>query len=549
MSLDLHADTILTGGTVITLDEGRPRAEAVALRHGRILAVGSAVDVEGLRGPRTRVVALRGRVLLPGFHDAHDHMAGFGLQLQMVDLHQPRVPDVAAIIAALRERASDQPAGSWVKGAGYDNNKLPGGAHPTRWELDRASTDHLLFARHTSGHMCVVNSRVLALLGIDRGTPDPDGGHIGRDDDGEPNGLLQETAFHLVTDLFYPYPVDELVGALGAASEVYLREGITSHTEAGIGYLSPLELLAYQRAVDTGALRIRSTLMVASTILGDVVGAEGEAFFGLQQGLRTGWGDERLRLGPIKMFSDGSLIGRTAAMTEPYVGEPDNLGLFATPPETLRRWILEGHASGWQLAVHAIGDRAVGFILDCYEEALHRHPRPDARHRIEHCGLVSPDLIERIRALGVVPVPQQRFIGELGDGFLAALGPERARWCYVQKSFLDAGIVLPGSSDRYVVAGAPLLGIQDAVHQHTDAGRPYAPGEALTVEEAIRAFTLGSAYATFEEGWKGSIEPGKVADLVVLDANPMRVAPDAIADIEVVATFVDGEAVFDGGLE
>ena len=548
MPLDLHADTILTGGTIITIDDAKPRAEAVAFRHGRILAVGAAADLAGVRGPRTRVVPLGGRTVIPGFHDAHDHMAGFGLQLTMVDLHQPAAPDVDALVAALRERAVSEPAGGWVKGAGYDNNKLLGGAHPTRWDLDRASGDHLVFARHTSGHMCVVNSRVLELLGIDRDTPDPDGGHIARDERGEPTGLLQETAFHLVTDRFYPTPVDELVEALGAASDVYVREGITSHTEAGIGYLSPLELLAYDRAIQEGRLRIRSTLMVASTILQEVTGAAQEQVFALQQGLRTGWGDERLRLGPIKMFSDGSLIGRTAAMTRPYEGEPTNMGFFATDEATLRSWILSGHAAGWQVAVHAIGDRAVSFILDCYEEAQREHPRADPRHRIEHCGLVNPDIVARIRRLRVVPVPQQRFIGELGDGFREALG-ERTRWCYVQKSFLDAGIELPGSSDRYVVAGAPLLGIHDAVNQRTGSGARYVPEEALSPEQAIRAFTLGSAYATFEEGWKGSITPGKVADVTVLDRDPTAVDPAGIADIRVVATVVGGVFVHEDGLQ
>ena len=546
--MSVTADLILTGANVLTVDDGRARAEAVAVRNGRILAVGSHRDVEALRGARTEVLELRGRTVLPGFHDAHDHMAGYGLQLSMVDLSQPLRPDVGSIVAALAERARQEAPGGWVKGAGYDNNKLPGGRHPTRADLDRVSTDQLVFARHTSGHMCVVNSRVLELLGIDRYTPDPAGGHIDRDPDGEPTGLLQETAFHLVTDRFYPYPVSELVSALEAASRVYVREGITSHTEAGIGYLSPLELLAFRSASDEGRLRVRSTLMVAATVLEDIEGDSDEHFFGLAQGVRTGWGDERVRIGPIKMFSDGSLIGRTAALRRPYEGSSDNIGFFATPEETLRDWILKGHASGWQIAVHAIGDRAVSFIMDCYEEAQRLHPRRDPRHRIEHCGIIGPEMLERIRRLGVIPVPQQRFIGELGDGFRQALGEERTRWCYVQRSFVEAGVPLPGSSDRYVVAGAPLLGIHDAVNQKTASGNDYVPSEALTPMQAIRAFTLHSAYATFEEGWKGSITPGKVADFVVLGEDPTVVDPERIAEIPVQGTVIGGEVVFEEGL-
>ena len=548
MHQDLEADLILSGGTIITVASDRPRAEAIAVKNGRILAVGSTHELNDLRGAKTQVIDLKGKTVLPGFNDAHNHMASFGMQLQMVPLRSAKAATVDDIVAAMHQRAGTQEAGTWVKGAGYDDNKLPGGRHPTRWDLDRASTDHLLFARHTSGHMCVVNSRVLELLGINRTTLDPSGGHIDRDEQGEPTGLLQENAVALVTDQFYPYSTEEIVEALGAANKVYLSEGITSHTEAGVGYLSDLELLAYQQAVQEGQLTIRSNLMVSAESLFTTKGAEGEAFFGLSQGLRTGWGDEWLRIGPIKMFSDGSLIGRTAAMTQGYATDPDNTGFFATPEETLRDWIFRGHHSGWQLATHAIGDRAVSFILDCYEEANFAQPRPDHRHRIEHCGVIDQGILERIEHLGVIPVPQQHFIGELGDGFKRNLGPERTRWCYVQKSFLARGIRMPGSSDRYVVEGAPLLGIHDAVNQKTLSEDDYVPEERITPEEAIRAYTLNSAYASFEENIKGSIEPGKLADLVILGADPTRVLTEEIQHIPIQGTVVSGQLLFEKDL-
>ena len=549
MHRDLEADILLLNGTVITINPEQPRAEAVALKNGRIQAVGFSRDIQHLRAPNTEIIDLKGKTVIPGFNDAHNHMAAFGMQLQMVPLHYPEVKSTDDIIKALKEVVNQQEPGTWIKGAGYDNNKLPAGQHPTRWDLDKISEHHYVFARHTSGHMCVVNSKVLALLKIDRDTPDPEGGHIARDANGEPTGLLQETAFHLVTSHFYPYSIEEITDALAAADKVYLSEGITSHTEAGIGYLSDLELLAYQRAVQEGKLNIRSYLMVRAESLFQVRGATGETFFGLSQGIRTGWGDERLRIGPIKMFSDGSLIGRTAAMSEGYASEPDNYGLFATPEATLRDWILRGHQSGWQIAVHAIGDRAVSFILDCYEEANTCYPRNDCRHRIEHCGLVSPAMLQRIKTLGVIPVPQQHFIGELGDGFIEALGPERSRWCYVQKSFLDLGVPMPGSSDRYVVQGAPLLGIHDAVNQTTSSGRPYVPEERILPEQAIRAYTLNSAYASFEEHLKGSVEAGKIADLTVLGGDPTVVEASEIAHIPVHGTLVGGELLFSHDLD
>ena len=539
------ADLILTNADVLTVDDARPRARAVAVAHGRVLAVGDDGDLTVLRGPRTQVVDLGGRTLVPGFHDAHDHMIGFGMQLRMVATDAASTPDLESLVAALASRAGNLAAGTWVKGAGYDDNKLRPARHPDRHDLDRASRDHPIYLRHTSGHMAVVNSRALELLRIDRTTPDPDGGRVVRDAAGEPTGLLLETAMGLATRAFHPHPQEELVDALEAADHVYVSEGITSHTEAGIGYLSDLEALAYRRAVDAGRLRVRSTLMVKAEALEALAGAAGEAGFALSLGMATGWGDDQLRLGAAKMFSDGSLIGQTAAMQGGYVDDPDNQGLFATPKATLRDWILRAHRSGWQCAVHAIGDLAVEFILDCYEEALRDEPRPDHRHRIEHCGMVSDATLERIVRLGVVPVPQQRFIGELGDGFLRVLGRERVRaGLYRQRSFVDRGVRLPGSSDRYVVRGAPLLGIHDAVNQRTDSGEPFVPEEALTPAQALRAFTLDAAYASFDEDRKGSITPGKLADLVVLGANPLEVPHDQIKDVPVEATVIGGEVVF-----
>jgi predicted amidohydrolase YtcJ len=544
MSTPCPADVLFVNGTVLTVDDALPHAQAVAVAHGRILAVGRDADLSALRGPRTRVIDLAGQTLVPGFHDAHDHMIGFGLQLQMVAADAAAAPDLDALVTALAARAATLAPGTWVKGAGYDDNKLVPARHPNRFDLDRATRDHPVYLRHTSGHMAVVNGAALAVLGIDRHTPDPDGGRVVRDADGEPTGLLLETAMGLATRAFHPHPLDELVDALAAADEVYVREGLTSHTEAGLGYLSDLEGVAYRRAVDAGRLRVRSTLMVRAESLETLQGAAGESGFALTLGLGTGWGDDRLRLGAVKMFSDGSLIGQTAAMRAGYVGDPDNQGLFATPRETLRDWILRAHRSGWQCAVHAIGDLAVEFILDCYEEALNEVPRADHRHRIEHCGLVSSATLERIVRLGVIPVPQQRFIGELGDGFLRVLGRERVRDLYRQRSFVDRGVRLPGSSDRYVVRGAPLLGMHDAVNQRTDGGQPFVPEEALTPAQALRAFTLDAAYACFDEDRKGSITPGKLADLVVLGANPLEVDPGQIADLPVVATMIDGTFVY-----
>ena len=312
---------------------------------------------------------------------------------------------------------------------------------------------------------------------------------------------------------------------------------------------SPLALLAFQEARQTGKLGVRVTLMIGAGALHDTGHHERDGDgFALDLGIHTGLGDEWLRIGGIKVFADGSLIGRTAAMRDDFADDPGNRGFFQTPEETLRTIIIRAHRSGWQVGTHAIGDRAVGAVLDIYAEALREHPRADHRHRIEHCGVLDDRQLDQLQALGVVPVPQGRFVEEIGDGMMAALGPERTRWTYRQRSFVARGIPLPGSSDRPVVNGSPLLGIHAMVNQKTAAGRDYCPAEALTPLEALRCYTLGSAYATFEEHRKGSLEPGKLADFAVLSDDLTAVPPDQIADIRVLATAVGGELRYDAGV-
>lgn len=537
------ADLLLVNGNVLTMDPARPRARSVAIADGRIVAVDPARD-----GLRAREVAdLGGATALPGFHDAHNHMSWFGLSLAEADLRPGTVADLGELYAAVARQAAATAEGDWVIGAGYDQNKLE--AHPDRDGLDRAAPGRRVWLRHTSGHMCVVSSTVLAELGLaDRATEIP-GGKVVTGAAGRPTGLLQERAQELVAGLVRPYPVEVLAGAIGRACEVYLSEGITSVTEAGIGGgwigHTPVELAAYQAARDSGRLGVRTELMIASDVLHPLAAHAGDGLeLGLDLGIRTGFGDDWLRIGAMKIFTDGSLIGRTAAMHEDYEGTPGDRGYFQDDPAALTARIIAAHRSGWQVAAHAVGDRAIDLALDAYAEAQRRYPRPDARHRIEHFALTSQDQVGRTAQLGVIPVPQGRFATELGDGFLAALGPGRQDGLYRQRSLLAAGLVLPGSSDRPVVAGAPLLGIHDMVNRRTATGAPFNAGEAITAEEALRAYTRGSAYASHAEHTRDTIAPGMLADLVILSEDPTAVSQDRIAGISVLATLAGGECRF-----
>ena len=538
------ADLLLVNANVLTMDPARPRATSVAVAGGRILVVDPDRDVLRAR----EVVDLAGATVLPGFSDAHNHMAWFGLTLTEADLRPAAAPALDDLYAAVTRQAEGTADGDWVVGAGYDQNKL--GAHPDRDGLDRAAPGRRVWLRHTSGHMCVVSSAVLADLGLADRARDVPGGKVVTDRDGRPTGLLQETAQELVADLVRPYPVATLADAIDRAGTRYLSEGITSVTEAGIGGgwigHTPVELAAYQAARDQGRLRVRVELMVVSDALHALAAHPDDGLeLGLDLGIGTGFGDDWLRLGAMKIFTDGSLIGKTAAMTGDYAGLPGDRGYLQADGDQLAGLIVAAHRSGWQVAAHAIGDRAIDLALDAYAEAQRRYPRPDTRHRIEHFAIVRPDQVTRAAELGVVPVPQGHFATELGDGFLAAIGPDRAGWLYRQRSLLDAGLTLTGSSDRPVVAGAPLLGVHDMVNRRTGSGAPFNAGEAITAEEALRAYTRGSAYASHAEQRRGTIAPGYLADLTVLAEDPAAVSPDRIAGISVLATLVDGVAGFD----
>ncbi|PRZ41545.1 hypothetical protein CLV47_10992 [Antricoccus suffuscus] len=537
----MKIDLLVTNANILTMDDNQPTASSVGVLGGRIVAVGP--DTEGLDARRT--VDLGGKTLVPGFHDAHNHMVGYGMALDEIDLRAPAVNSLDELYDAVAARAADTPAGSWIVGSGYDQNKL-GAQHPHRDVLDRIAPDHLVWLKHTSGHMCVVNGKVLDSVDLDSVPP---GGAIVRDSSGVPTGLLQEQAQGLVRTLVFPYSQATLVDTISRASAVYATQGLVGLTEAGIGGgwvgNSTVEFAAYQAARDSGALLQRTTLMIVSDSLHPLDrNVEDGPAYGLELGIRTGLGDDRLRIGAMKVFSDGSLIGHTAAMCHDFSNDPGNVGFLQDEVDHMRSVITGAHLAGWQVATHAIGDKAVGTVLDIYEEVLSKYPRANHRHRIEHTGVCPPADVERIARLGVIPVPQGRFIEELGDGMADALGPERTEWCYRFKGFLDAGITVPGSSDRPVVQGAPLLGMQSMVTRRTRSGAVFGAAERVSALEALRCYTMGSAYASFREDSTGSITPGKLADFVVLAEDPTAIDPEGIGSIDVLATVIGGDTVY-----
>lgn len=529
-------DTLFVNGTAITMNAVHPEAEAVLARGARVAAVGTRADMTALAAPGARVVDLAGQTLVPGFNEAHNHMMSFGLTLAQVDCKAPGCGSIAELQRRVAARVAETPAGVWVLGRGYDDQSLAERRHPTRHDLDAVAPDHPVIITNASGHLGVANSRAIALAGITRDTQPPEGGGIAHDADGEPTGLLLETAQELVARLLPPTTTDDLVAALGQCARAYLATGITSSADASVSDSQWLD--AFQRAAADGTNPLRTSLMLRESLLPHLAAV----------GFRTGFGNDRLRCGPIKLFIDGSLIGRTAAVTQPFLHDPDpgNLGLTMMGEDVFRHYVMDAHAAGWQIAVHAIGDRGIEMVLDAYERAIAAHPRADHRHRIEHCGILRPDLIARIAAAQVLVVTQPVFITEYGDSFIRHLGPERAALTYPFRSLLRAGITTVFSSDCPVSAFAPLKSIQVSVTERTSSGADYAPQEALSVTEALHAYTVAGAYATFEEHEKGAIAPGMLADFAVLARDPRAVPPEEISQIPVTQTWIGGELVYEG---
>ncbi|GAA1237610.1 amidohydrolase [Prauserella halophila] len=531
-------DLLLRDVRALTLNPAHPRAHTIGVLGGRIVGV----DDEVTELPARHVVDGGGATVTPGFSDAHNHMVWYGLSLAEMDLSTATTPE--ELYDAVAAEAAKLPGHGWVIGSGYDDFAL--GGHPDRAALDRAGGGRPVWLKHRSAHMATVSTKILEFTGVlDGSAVVPEGGAVERGADGAPTGLLAEQAQQLVDRLVKPYPVGELADAITRASAVYAAEGLTHVTEAGIGGgwigHSPAEAAAYQLARARGDLSQRVELMPAREVLHEV-----DEAYGLDLGLRTGFGDEFLRIGPMKIFTDGALSSRTAAVTAPFCGHGggDAHGLLGDDPEVLRKAILAAHHGGWRVAAHAIGDRAIDLTLDIFEQAQRELPRPGVRHRIEHAAMTRPEQLARMAELDVVPVPQPRFLYEIGDTIADAIGEERMPWVYRSKSFVDAGLPVVGSSDRPCVsAGAPLLGMQSLVERETKSGAIASPGERVDAEQALRAFTTGAAYAAGQENVRGRIERGMYADLVLLDDDPTAVPGSKIGGIGVQATLVAGRAV------
>ena len=531
------ADVVLTGG-VVWCGLGLPRAEAVAIKDGRVAATGTTAEIDAMAGPQTRRIDLKGRFAMPGINDAHMHLLPLGMDMSRVDLRPQITPTLESLLDALRARADGTPAGEWVLGRGFNHFLLDVGRFPHRDELDRACPDHPCYIVRTDGHSAVANSRALELAGIDESTPQPEGGLIEMRD-GRLTGMVAETGREPFEAVLPHTSVDDMVEAIERAGHVMLGHGITSVMEAAIGLHDGWdEMVAYRRARDEGRLPVR--------VYGCVMADKTRSILpqAMAEGLTTGAGDEMFRIGPVKIFTDGSAGSKTAAMTRDYMGDPGNKGLLCIPDQAeLDAMVREAHDAGWQTGIHAIGDAAIEQVLNAIEAAQAANPAPGRRHRIEHCGWLRPDQMDRMERLHVLPVAQASFLYWFGDNYETVLEKDRIAASHPFRTWIERGLNPSASTDCPVTDIDPRAVIYNMVTRKTRTGKVFGPEQRLSIDEALHAYTFGSAYASHEEGLKGRLEPGQLADIAVFDRDLTAVDPEALLDAICEMTLRGGEIV------
>ncbi len=533
------ADLVLKGGT-IWCGAGLPIAQALAAWQGKVLAVGSDAEIAPLIGDGTRVIDLDGRFAMPGLYDNHLHLISTGLVLGHVDVSPQAAPTLDAVLAAIRARAAVTPKGEWIRARGYEQQKLDIGRHPHRTELDAAAPDHPVLLTRTCGHVSVANSCAFEMAGVTAATPAPDGGVI-EVENGVLTGMLAENAQNLVSGHIPVPDLDSLIDAIEAGGQQLLAHGITSCMDAAVGMIAGMqEIRAYHLAKRDGRLPVRVSL----TLLGDPGSSIVEPCF--QAGLVTGVGDEMLRVGAVKIFLDGSLGGRTAWMSRPYRDQPNNFGVQMLPTQQLESLVAEYHAQGYQLACHAIGDMAIDQLIGAYEKVLSARPDPARRHRVEHCCMSTPEQHARMKAAGIEPSPQQVFVHDFGDSYLAVMDEKVTRGVSPLKTWLDMGFRPGTGSDSPVCRTHPLPNLHQMLTRRTWKGTDMMASEVVDNETALTVYTENGAWLAREESFKGRLQPGMVADIAVFSRDLLTATPEQILnDTTCEMTLLGGAVAFD----
>ena len=528
---DHTADLIVINANIHTVNPNAPHAQSFAVKNGKFVAVGTNSDTQMLRSANTKILDLKGYTVVPGFIDAHIHVLSSGSRHVMAaDCDLRSISDVQE---ALKRRSIKTKPGQWVQGFKYDDTKTEENRFLTTSDLDKVSTELPIFVSHRAGHVYYVNSKALALAGYTDNSTDPHGGKLGRDPNtGKLNGVIYERAVEAFKELLPEIEPEDRRRGLKLINGMLSEVGLTSVHDASV---SNDEFVTYQEGLENGDLDLRVYMLMAKAHFPALRDA----------GIRTGFGNEHLKVGGIKMVSDGAIAARTAFLSEPYIGsDHDDCGIQAMSPEEINESVREMHAEGFQVCIHANGDLAISMVLDGYEAALKEFPRSDPRHRIEHCTLVNPEILTRMNKTGTIATPFCTYVYYHGEK-MQYYGDERLEWMFAQKSFMEYGVMSTGATDYPPGPYEPLLGIQSCVTRTDINGTLWGPSQKISPEDALRIYTQNGAYASFEESAKGSIEPGKLADFVVLEEDILDVDPFSIKDIKVLKTVVGGKSSYE----
>lgn len=536
---DPAPDLILLNGRIRTLWPAMPACSALACKDGRVVALGDDGEVRALAGPATALLDLGGRTAVPGINDAHNHMLELGLKLGKLQVEACR--SIAEMVELVREAAARTPPGEWIVGEGWNESLFAEGRLPTRHDLDAATTRHPVLLKRFF-NMDVVNSRALELGGVTRDTPDPQGGRVERDADGEPTGVLRAAAKLLCRGLLPEPTMAERIAALEAAGAAYLAVGITSVLEPG---LYPEEIRAYQAARAAGRLAIRVNMMPSWHGFREEERREQLDARAAELGVVSGLGDEWLRLGGLKMAVDGGTTSRTAWMFQPFLGEDKVHDFNRLDPEDLRAFFARGHALGWDIGIHAIGDRAHHEAAAAFADVIADAPARDHRHNLIHAYFASEPSLDQMARHGLAAVIQPTFIYYEGDDLFRDVGPELAHRYKPARTYLDRGIRVVATSDIPSTAHYnPFIGLYSLVTRKSWKGTPIAPQEAISREEALYAYTVAGAWLTREEQIKGPLAPGFLADVAVLDRDYFTCPEEEIKEIKVDITISGGRVAY-----
>lgn len=532
------ADLLLRNGHIITMESAQKIVTAMAVRDGKILAIGSDEELAGCASARTKVIDLQKRIILPGLIDVHTHLMEWtkGILRGEIVAGYPKVHSISDIKREVGARAATRKPNEWIQGAGWDDSKLAEHRYISHQDLDPVSPNNPVLLVHVSGHLSVANKAALALAGITKDTPDPQGGVIERDKSGQPTGILKDTAMLLVSKLLPEDQADIYVRAAKLASEKAAEVGLTTIHDI---FISPEDMRGYQEANQRGWLKIRVRM---SPRIQNIADAEKLA----AMGVHSGFGDEHLKFGAAKMFADGGMGARTIAIYPPgVIGEPDNVGVLRWKAEDMQKAHLIAAAAGWQLETHAIGDRAIDQVLDSYARVIGQLGLKDPRFRIVHAGISTPAVQKRLHQLNVLVDGNPAFVYWIGSWF-NKYGPERVRWSYPAKSYIENGVIEAAGSDVDVTPLSPWWGLWAAVvRKELQTGEVLAPEERITIQEALTLYTRNGAYAGFNEHETGSLELGKQADFIVVDRDVLTVPSDELKDVVVLETWVGGQRIFE----